>query len=225
MQDLDDDAGLRWLREAFDGAIRDMRRGRWAEEVLARVIDGFVAERIGATPAAAAAEAYRPPEGSFDYISIPIPRLLAALHELDGVLAEDPDYAVRGARYRPVRFLEIGCGPGRNLFVIRQGSPLLWSDLAGIDIAAPLLEAGRAAFGFGQSLIEADARAFDYAPYDVVFSYRPFTDDATQEALEAHIERSMKVGAYLYAPLAINRAPSHRMLQVRDTGELWKKIG
>jgi hypothetical protein len=58
----------------------------------------------------------------------------------------------------------------------------------------------------------------------VIYFYRPFSDDAAQEAFEAHLVESVKAGAYIAAPLTVALKNSHR-LDARGTGrQLWKKL-
>lgn len=225
MSGHEDDPEIAYHADALASALGMMRQSVRSIAVLARAIDGYFDETVNRSAEGEAVAGYLPPEGSYGYVAYEIPAFLRALDGLDRALAADPDHAVAGARYRPVNFLEVGCGSGRNLFLIRHGAPILWSELTGIEIARPMVEAGARLFGLDDMLICADAMDFDYSPYDVVFSYRPFMDDEKQIAYEAHLARSMKVSAYLLSPMAINRTRSHRWLAVGDSGDLWKKIG
>jgi hypothetical protein len=108
--------------------------------------------------------------------------------------------------------------------LLKHGRALDWAELAGLDILEPLVRLGQKALGLERELVVADAMDFDYSRFDVVFSYRPFLDEDRQAALEAHLIASMQRGAYLLAPLALNRDRSQRMLAVEGHADLWKKI-
>lgn len=220
----EEDPEIGFLADGFADAVRLMRRLRKIESVLSEALNGHFDERVHAADADGEMYDYNTPVGSFDYISIQVPRFIDALIEVDAALEADPDYAVKGARYRPVRYLEVGCGPGRNIALIRHGNPVIWADLHGFDINRPLVAAGQKAFGLEKELEVADAMSFDYAPYDLIFSYRPFMDDEKQMALEEYMENSMRVGAYLISPLAMNRRSGHRMLAIGNDTDVWKKI-
>ena len=164
------------------------------------------------------------PEGSFDFIPIGIPDFLGLLIHLDKFLREDSDYACAEARYRSVSFLEVGCGPGRNVLLAKATELLLWKDVSGFDINRTQVEIGQVSMGLENDLFVADAMTFDYSPYDVIFSYRPFSDDDKQIALERYMVTSMRRGAYLLAPLAYDLS-DFRELTLRGNGlDIWKKI-
>lgn len=205
------------FRSALVGAER--RAG-----ALGRALDALV-DRSFASAAvqSAIADATRDP-GQFGYVPLPVQSFLDHLMELDAALAADAEYAIPEKRYRPVRFLEIGAGPGRNLFLVREAGLLDWATATGFDIVEPYVAAGRVAFGLGEDLFVADAAGFDYAPYDVVFTYRPFSDDARQQAFERHLLDSMRLGAYLVAPLSDSFEDSRRLFPVGLSGAMWKKL-
>ena len=198
-----------------------MERGAALNQQFVRLIDGFCTALLGAEVTDVAEVL---PEGSFGYIAYDLALFLGDMQVLDGLLAKDPDYACAGARYRPLRYLEIGCGAGRNLLALKFSAVLDWAELRGFDIQAPLIAAGQARLGLDEELFVADAMTADYGTCDVVFSYRPFSDDAKQKRFEAHLYRPMRVGAYLVAPLSLNTPPSRRMRLMGDCGHIWKKL-
>ncbi|MCR8723224.1 class I SAM-dependent methyltransferase [Frigidibacter sp. ROC022] len=220
MLESEDDYG--YYRSVFTDILRELNDAKFVEEAMARTIEGLTGDVIEAT--GEMDKAKLPPKGSFDYVPINVPGLLRDLRQLDAALAEDPDYACHGTRYRPVRFLEVGCGHGRNLALIRHAGVIDYADLTGFDISEAMIAAGRKGFGLTEEISVADAMTFDYSPYDVIYSYRPFIDDTLQRRYEAHVEKSMKVSAYLLAPLLMEAKPSRRMLKVGTDGNLWKKI-
>lgn len=211
-----------YYRSVFEDVLGDLNDAKFVEEAMARILEGLTGDLIEATGRMAGAKA--PPEGSFDYVPINLAMFLRDLRQVDRALEQDPDYACHGTRYRPVRFLEVGCGHGRNLALIRHAEVLDFADLTGFDISEAMVAAGKAAFGLAEEISVADAMTYDYSPYDVIYSYRPFIDDAMQRRYEAHVEKSMQVSAYLLAPLLIEAKPSRRMLKVGTETGLWKKI-
>ncbi len=163
------------------------------------------------------------PAESHTYIQSDLASLFQMMIELDVLLASDDLHAAPNKRYRPVRFLEVGCGPGRNLHMIRAAEILDCADLTGFDINHVMVDAGRAAYGLEDNLSVADALTFDYAPYDVIFSYRPFVDLTVQQQLEARMAATMKNGAYLLAPLPYDLT-LYPDLQPRGTiADIWRK--
>lgn len=208
-------------QSVFADALAEMERAAALNQRLVRLVDGFCADLLGADVTDAAEVL---PDGSFGYIAYDLALFLGDMQVLDGLLAKDPDYASAGLRYRPVRYLEIGCGAGRNLLALKYSEALDWVALHGFDIQAALIAAGQSRLGLAEELFVADAMTADYSAYDVVFSYRPFRDDVMQKRFEAHLHKSLPVGAYVVAPLSLNAAPSRRMRLMGDSNHIWKKV-
>ena len=163
------------------------------------------------------------PQQSHSYIQSDLPSLFEMMLELDTLLASDSHYAQEGKRYRSVRFLEVGSGPRRNLQMIRAAKVLDCEDLTGFDINHVMIEAGKQAYGLADNLIVADALTFDYAPYDVVFSFRPFADLDLQQELEARMATTMHPGTYLLAPLPHDLSLYPDLEPRGSIADIWRK--
>ncbi len=212
----------------------DMHHLQRCQGALERTLDRFV-DRLktnvsadganGADGVDGVAHTFSVRDGSYDYIAYDISRFLSLLLNLDTLLAEDADYVSNEERYRPISFLEVGCGPGRNLLVARDSKLINLSSLTGFDINPDQLAIGRQAFGLQDELQVADAMRFDYGAFDVVFSFRPFSDVSKQQALEAHIARSMRDGAYLLAPMSHDLSLCRELTATGLSRDIWKKTG
>lgn len=166
------------------------------------------------------------PKGSHDYIPIDIPRFLDLLTHLDRYLAADPVYADGGTdRYRPVSFLEIGCGSGRNTILARACGLCRLDTATGFDINPVTVEIGRRTFGLGEDLQIGDALDHDYGAYDVIYSFRPFCDLDLQARLEERIAATMHPGAYLLAPLSLDLGLYPDLEPAGNAPDIWRKSG
>lgn len=157
---------------------------------------------------------------AYPYIPYDLASYVELMVDLHHLLKEDPKLAVDGT-HRPVRFLEVGCGMGRNLLLLkRSGMPFV---VEGIDCAEQYLELGRKHFGLDRELIHHDARTFDYSPYDVVYVYRPFRDDAMELGLERRIMNQLRPGAYVVSPMGMMDMKPAGFEAVWDY-RVWRKI-
>ncbi|WP_372575019.1 class I SAM-dependent methyltransferase [Ruegeria jejuensis] len=193
-------------------------------QALERVLVATEVEALQAPSVAKALETTEFDPNAYDYIPIDVREFLLILIELDALLAADSDYSHGQFRYRPVRFLEVGCGPGRNLFIVRKGGLLLWSAAEGIDIVGPYVDAARETYNLGGSVWQDDARTFDYSTYDVIFSRRPFSDSVEQTEFENNLVNKMKIGSYLIAPLNETHDRDSRLVGLDDLQVIWKRI-
>lgn len=164
-------------------------------------------------------------EGSYGYLPINPARFFDLLIVLERVLALDPDYDDPVLRHRPVRFLDVGCGTGRNLTLARSGHVLKIEALAGFDIDADLIAEGKAAFDLDAELSVADAMTYDYAGHDVIYSFRPFHDLDMMQQYEAHLVASMRTSAYLIAVLPEDLVRFPELSCVSGAHGIWKKTG
>jgi len=192
---------------------------------LSRTLVGFVDRLKSNAGVNGGDQTYSVLDGAYDYIPYDVPGFLLLLLKLDNLLAEDADYASDDGRYRPVSFLEVGCGPGRNLLIARDCKLINLSNMAGFDINPDQLALGRKAFGLDTELQVADAMSFDYSGFDVVFSFRPFQNIDKQGALEAHIARSMRKTAYLLAPFSHDLSLYRELTATGVSRDIWKKTG
>lgn len=197
------------------------RKRRSRELALTRIAEGVIRNRW--TGEDAAGEAYETPETSHSYITIALDRFVDLLLRTGTLLRLDPVYASAGGGTRKARFLEVGCGPGRIVVAAREARIIPWESLHGFDLNPDLVEAGRAGLGLTDELFVADALTVDYAPYDIIFSYRPLFDLDMQAELEARMVETMHPGAYLLAPYALDLDRYEALDHVGDDLEIWRK--
>lgn len=165
------------------------------------------------------------PDGSYSYIPLNIVRFLDLLTATGELLSLDQDFAKPGQLYRPVRFLEVGCGTGRNVMIAQASQLLHLEACAGFDINSDQVETGRRAFGLADELSVADALTFDYSGFDVVYSYRPFENGKLQRQLEQRFAETMDTGAYLLSPLGFDLNLCPELTYIGAQGQIWKKTG
>lgn len=177
------------------------------------------------TAADTAAGGFDVPEGSYDYISIGLSRFLDMLAQLDLCLSMDPAYACDGARYRPVSFLEIGCGPGHILELARTCGICRFATCTGFDINPQAIALGRAAFDLGDAVTVGDALEHDYSQAEVIYSFRPFSNPDLQSRLEARLAETLRPGAYLIAPMPLDLDRYGVLTPVDRSAEIWRKSG
>lgn len=199
--------------------IRQTREAGLCRVVNRLIYDGWPMRANGAVPDAG----FETPKGSHGYITLDLPRFLNFMVELDRLLAADPDFDVPDERYRPVRYLEIGSGPGRNLIIARESRIVNFESVSGFDINPDLIERGHR-LGLETELFVGDALEQDYGGYDVVYSFRPFSDMELQERLESRMVETMDQGAYIIAPLPYDLDLYPQTRRVSDTAEIWKKV-
>ncbi len=164
-------------------------------------------------------------DGSYGYIQIDSARFFDMLIGLDRLLTLDPEYEHPDRRYRPVSFVEVGCGTGRNLVLLRSCGLLDIGAMAGFDINAAQVAAGRDLFDLPDVLSVADAMTYDYGGHDVVYSFRPFHDPDKMAAYETHLVASLRPSAYLIAVLPEDLARFGALDCLDPARNLWKKTG
>jgi hypothetical protein len=208
------------LSEQAGAAVLERQSDAAGQRVLAAVLSQMLSDRradVEGIPDECPAE-------SHSYIPYSISQFFELLLRTDALLSNDPDFDDPDQRYRPVRFLEIGSGPGRNLLLVKLSKILLVESVTGFDISESMIAQGRLAYGFDDELKVADALTFDYGGRDVMFSYRPIRDPEIQSQLEAQIARTMDKGAYLIAPLAEDLARYGELDRVGASPDIWKKM-
>lgn len=101
----------------------------------------------------------------------------------------------------PIRFLDVGCGAGLKVY-----SALRYFDEAqGLDLDPAYIEAGKRFLAMDQKanakVFEQDALSFDgYDAFDVIYFYRPMSDDRMLVELEKSIADAARPGTVLVAP-------------------------
>ena len=165
------------------------------------------------------------PEGSYRYISVHLPVFLAQLMALDHMLRLDPLYADAALGYRPVHFLEVGCGTGRNVLIVRESRLVDCASVRGFDINATQIRQGQHTLGMTDALFVADAMTHDYSGVDVVFSYLPFQDKAMQQAHEDRVIDGLPPGGYFVAPDAPDLSRIAGVSPMRQEMDIWRKDG
>ncbi len=170
-------------------------------------------------------DAFEVPEDSHPYIAIGLVYFTEMLIRMDSLLTLDAAYTHPTLRYRPVSFLEVGSGSGRNMMIVKGSETLLCDRILGFDINPDQIAEGEELFGLQGALEVADAMTYDYGGHDVIFSYRPFSDLTMQRKLEEVIVNSMSPSAYLVAPLAYDLSLYPNMTPVDSQGDIWQKTG
>jgi len=203
-----------------------MRARQTREGATLRALQGFMHSIWpGREPGAPSPTDFKLPTESHFYIAIDIPRFLNQLIKLDSLLTTDEAYATDDGKYRPVSFLEVGCGQGRNVIIARDSGIVRFDRLDGFDLNTVMIEGGSTALKLGESLFAADALEFDYGGYDVIFSFRPMANPELQMQLEERMARTMRVGAYLLAPFSLDLSLYPELLMVGGADEIWQKTG
>lgn len=104
-------------------------------------------------------------------------------------------------RQAPVRFLDVGCGGGLKVY-----SALRYFDKGyGFDLDKGYVEAGQRFFAMDEEaeghIFENDALTFEgYGDFDVIYFYRPISDEALLCDLERRIADNARPGTILVAP-------------------------
>ncbi len=163
-------------------------------------------------------------EGSYSYIAIDLDEFFDMIYSLENCLKNDPDYRHTDKPHRPVSFLEVGCGHGRNLHVLRATDRFCFEKISGFDIVPEYVEAGRRYFDMDDDIFVEDAFKFDYGGFDVIYFYRPFSDEKLQKKFEKRLISTMKRGAYIVASLSESLEKSRQLVQKGDSDRIWKRL-
>lgn len=164
------------------------------------------------------------PDGSYGYIPLDLGDFFDTLFSLEKALRADPDYADSDLRHRRVDLLDIGCGPGRNVFLAGLTDRFEFRNVTGFDISKPLIERGRQIFGLGDRITVGDCMDHDYSTVDVAYFYRPFHDDTAQKAFEDYLVSTMPTGAYVIGCLNLTFDEDRRMIGKDEDGRIFKKL-
>ena len=163
-------------------------------------------------------------KGSYSYIPIDLDEFFDMIFSLEKILREDPDYKHSDRPRRPVSFVEVGCGLGRNLHLLRATDRFSMEKIVGFDITPEYVEAGQRYFDLGEDIFVDDALAFDYGGFDVVYFYRPFSDDKMQRKFEKRLLNTMKTGAYIISSLNESLDKSRQLIPKDDRSRIFKRL-
>ena len=167
---------------------------------------------------------FEPEEGAYGYIPIDITEFLDSLMTLDGVLKNDADYRHSDLPYRPCAFLEVGCGTGRNLYLLKHAKEFRFNKIVGFDIGQDYISYGQRLYGLGNDIFVDDCMTFDYGGFDVVFFYRPFHDAEKEAAFESRLIETMKRGAFVVGHINESLEDSRLLMPMEDSSVIWKKL-
>lgn len=205
------------------GLERDLDDLRRCHEGMNNALLSACDRILGLDPMDQAALGYESRSGEYDYIPVHVPFFLQLLTDLNHLLHEDPAYADGPHGYRPVSFLEVGCGTGRNLWLARAARLVDFETCQGFDINPDLITLGQDKFGLGEAIFVDDAMRHAYGAYDVVFTYRPFSDTAMQTAYEDRLARGLRPGAYLLSPYPLDLARYSQLVAMPGARNIWRK--
>lgn len=207
---------------AIDTAVEDLAR---VAALLPRLQDKLkILEAALAQITTAGLEEAQAPAESFPYIPLDLADFFDCMFDLEAALAADPDYADPDLRHRRVDLVEAGCGPGRNLFLLGATDRFEFRRLEGFDHAPELIDQGRRVFGLGERIYGGDCNSFDYAPWDVVYFYRPFSDPDAQNDFEQYLVGKMRSGAYVIGCGHVGLDRDRRLLEKCGKGRIFKKL-
>jgi SAM-dependent methyltransferase len=162
--------------------------------------------------------------GEYPYIPYDLGMFLEVFMELKDILAKDPHYRVRDPKlaHRKLKFLEVGCGVGRNLFLLKHAESLRYKTVHGIEIVPRYVELARQFYHLEENVFQADAMQFDYSSYDIVYFYRPFSEEKLERRFELRVLRHLKPGAYVVSGLGLVITKPKDM-EPTDSFRIWRK--
>lgn len=163
-------------------------------------------------------------DGAYSYIPIDLDEFFDMLFTLETCLKDDPDYRHSEKPHRPLSFVEVGCGHGRNLHLLRSTDRFCMDKIVGFDIALEYIEAGRRYFDLEEDIFVGDAFEFDYGGFDVIYFYRPFSDSTKQKKFEKRVISTMKSGAYIVSSLNEALDKSRQLVPKDERGRIWKRL-
>jgi tetratricopeptide (TPR) repeat protein len=204
-------------RSRLGSLLARQGKGRLDEKlsIMERALSAVGTSRIDARQA---------PDGAFGYVPIGLNDFLDNMFELETCLKNDPDYRHSKLPYRPLSFVEVGCGIGRNVFVLKHANYLRLDKVLGFDVVEEYIERAHRYFDLKKEVFLEDCMSFDFGDMDVIYFYRPFLDSALEEKFERRLIDSVKEGAYIVAhmPLALEASP--RVARKSRSHSIWKKI-
>ena len=141
------------------------------------------------------------------------PLNLPSFNEMLAVAAERAKFGAK--------FLELGSGIGTKLYLAAHGYGL---DPYGIEIHPVYREAARA-LRMKERTLPADLRhaSIDWQAFDIVYTSRPFRDDAEEEAWEHKVIDSLRPGAVLISAFCGVKPYDWECLYRRPWRGVWVK--
>ncbi len=214
-EDLTEDYALHRALDDVGTLVDNVRLASEKNRILQAALSQIAMDEVSEAESA---------DGSYGYIPLDLNQFFDLLFALEKHLAEDPDYRHTDKPHRPCSFLEVGCGPGRNLHVLHATDRFTFDKISGFDIVQEYIAAGRKYFGLGEDIFQDDALKFDYGGYDIIYYYRPFHEDKLQAKFEKRLISTMKRGAYLLASLDVTLSKSRRLVAKDDLLGIWKRL-
>jgi SAM-dependent methyltransferase len=214
-EDLTEDFALHRALDDVGAMVESVRQASEKNRILQAALS-----QIGMDDFASAESA----DGSYGYIPLDLNQFFELMFALEKHLADDPDYRHTDKPHRPCSFLEVGCGPGRNLHILRATDRFTFDKISGFDIVPEYVAAGRKFFGLEEDIFQEDALKFDYGGYDIIYYYRPFFEDKLQEKFEKRLISTMKRGAYILASLDVTLAKSRQLVAKDSVLGIWKRL-
>jgi hypothetical protein len=169
-------------------------------------------------------EAVTPSNGGYGYVPLEMSELFELMFLLEEILTDDADYKHSDLPHRPIKFLEVGCGIGRNVHLLSSTNRFHLEKVDGFDIVEDYINVGKKHFGSDLSLFVDDCMTFDYGGYDVIYFYRPLQDERLEKRFEDHLVESMKSGAYIVGCFSAKLETSRRLIRKDDGGRIWKRV-
>jgi len=170
------------------------------------------------------AESVTPSSGGYGYVPLEMSELFELMFLLEEVLSDDADYKHADLPHRPLKFVEVGCGIGRNVHLLSCTNRFHLEKVDGFDIVEDYINIGHKHFGADLSLFVDDCMTFDYSGYDVIYFYRPLQDERLEMRFEDYLVSSMKSGAYIVGCFNAKLEKSRRLIRKDDGGRIWKRV-
>ena len=163
-------------------------------------------------------------DGSYHYIPYQLDGVVELLLELAKILPDDPDFRHSHQPIRPLSLVEVGCGIGRNLNLFTHQQIIPLTKAVGFDIVPEYVETAKTLYGLGEEVFVQDAMTFDYKGFDIIFFYRPFSDEKLEAEFEEYLLEHTKPGAIIIG-LNVERLDSSRMVaSVGRSGSCYKRL-
>jgi hypothetical protein len=162
--------------------------------------------------------------GHWDYITYSIGSFLAHMEEVRKLIGPDK------------KFIDVGCGIGTKVHLASH-----YFDAYGVELHPPYAKSARKLtrtkkfhkFGgytayhtrhLHQRIFQTDALKFNYSGYDVVYFFRPMSNDKMQKELEQRIYKQVKPGTIIIPIYAISDFPSNIKHLQTPSKKLYVKV-